>query len=477
MQVYNAEQRDRLARAVRRVLNELGYLVQHDELRQKLLDRGCGTAPNGRVTFPDGLIDEFVADQTRRVTERAKRSAAAPTDPPEGGLRTPRLSFGNLCPKYFDPATGQAQPARRNHLDDLAKFAHIEQRIGGIALPLSLTDCPPQLASIEGFLRLFELTDKAGSSVEPFYPEVVPFLAELSDIFLGPDQYDRFIDHCNCINPICRLEHRTAGVMLERAKLGVTSMMTSMPAAGGNGPITVDGSVVQGSAEIAGGVLISWILNPEANNQGYISSGVMDFRTATTSQSAPESVLIDVGCVEVMDHAFGGNTRIGGRTYVAATAPGLQATFEKAVKALAYARLGAGGGYAGCGVLDNGATLSPQQLLLDLDANTALASLWRDTSAGADLDRTVDFILDVARSGSNDFLSHDQTLELYRQAVWEPNLLTRGAHRSEADLLADAADRYRNAIESYPGHQPDEDKLAAGRAVLERARRELDKLA
>jgi trimethylamine--corrinoid protein Co-methyltransferase len=378
-----------------------------------------------------------------------------------------------MCPKYLDPDTGAQENGRMEHVHLLAEFAHAEARVGGIAAPLSLSDRPAKTASIEAFLALAERTDKVVHHVEPFFAEVVPYLAELSDVFLGPNRYDEFMDHCNCVNPVLRLEERTAGVMLARAKYGVTSLVTSMPAAGGTAPVTVDGAVVQGVAEIVGGLVISWILNPDANNVGYISSGAMDFLSGTMTQSAPESVLVDVGVVEVMDHAFGGNTRIGGTTYVAASRPGFAAVFEKALKGLAYGRLGHPPNYAGGGVLENGALFSPQQLLLDMDAQGWLTSLPRDPSAGLELSDIVNGILEVARYGNGDFLSHHQTLDRYRTAVWEPRIVTRGTAPDEAHALAAAARQFRETAAAYPGYEPDREKLAAGHEVLRRARCEL----
>lgn len=477
MPVYDTGKREQLATAARRLLSELGYSVHHEEVAAILKRRGVQEAADGRLLFDRSLVDEFVADQRRRVAARTADGAAAsrarPAAVPAGTLPPLRVGFGNMCPKYLDPDTGAQENGRMEHVHLLAEFAHAEPRIGGISAPLSLSDRPVKTASIEAFLAIVERTHKAIHHVEPFFPEVVPYLAELSDIFLGPNRYDEFMDHCNCVNPVLRLEERTAGVMLARAKYGVTSLVTSMPAAGGTAPVAVDGAVVQGVAEIVGGLVISWILNPDANNVGYISSGVMDFHSGTMSQSAPESVLIDVGVVEVMDHAFGGNTRIGGTTYVAASRPGVAAVFEKALKGLAYARLGHPPNYAGAGVLENGALFSPQQLLLDMDAQGWLASLTRDTSAALEMSEIVDGILEVARHGNGDFLSHQQTLGRYRTAVWEPRIVARGRTPEEADALATAARQFHETVAAYSGYEPDREKLAAGRQVLRRAQQDL----
>lgn len=293
---------------------------------------------------------------------------------------------------------------------------------------------------------------------------------ELSDVFLGPGKQNGFFDHCNCINPIMRLEERTAAMMFERAKYNIDTLITSMPAAGGNSPVTLDGTIVLGAAEIAGGLIISYLINPDVNHVGYISSGSMDFRTATTSQSSPETVLIDCGVWQLMEHAFGGNTGIGGRTYVSANRPGMQAVFEKMFKAAAYQQYTGGLWYGGGGILDNGAMIAPEQLLLDMDI---AESFYRLTEVRDSDDSIEALIAEVAADGTDDFLSTDHTLENFRGAFWEPRLFTRGNRTNEQDILDEAHQYYTQRVDSYSGHDFDTDKVSAGEKILARAKQEL----
>ena len=464
--VFTDDELQRMTDQVFRVLNDIGYHVAHPDLKQHLLKNGLSEGPSGRVCFDTKIIRDFVTFQEIN----AKKYTAPPRPPaPLGSRHLHRTSLGNMPSKYYDHEAGGAQVGSKKYLEHIARFAHADPRIRTLALPLSLTDVPAVTSPIEAFLVMAAVTDKARCHLEPFTGELIDYIAELADLFDEPPNSGHGIGPCICINPILKLEERSAGVMLAKAKYGVTSLMTSMPCAGGNAPVALDGVVVQGTAEIVGGLVISWLIEPDLNHRGYISSGSMDFKTATITQSSPDSVLIDVGVVQLMNHAFGGNTAVGGRTYVAATQPGLQAVYEKMFKTIAYQSLLGDRVYGGHGVLDNGSCFSPEQLILDLDVDAGLGALARGPVMGDDV---LPAIAEVVEAGRADFMSHDHTLTHFREAFWEPAMFLRPGG-SEADILARARQTFQSRVDAYQPPDIDEDKLRAGHDILTRARNAL----
>ena len=462
--VFNEEQCEIHCGNVRRILSEIGYKVEHQEMSEVLLKKGLKQAGSGRFLFDDKIINEFVEHQKQYT---ANHTAAGNNSAGDSGYS---VGFGNMAPKIYDYKTGLPQLGTIEYLEQVVKYAHMETEIGRITLPLSVTDKPLILAPLVSFLKMAELTDKYGYFIDPLYPELVKYLAEFSDVFLGKGMEDSFIDPCNCINPILHLEGRTAGVMMERAKYNVSSLITSMPTAGGNAPVTIDGAEIQGTAEIVGGVIISWLINPEVNNKGYISSSVMDFRYANTTQSSPETVLIDCGVIELMDYAFGGNTKSGGRSYVTAKKPGMHAVFEKMFKAAAYQNYSGVLDFFGSGILDNGSLFSPEQLILDMEIQKSLFSL--KSPDNIDMD-AVDAIKKVVDAGNGDFLSSDHTLSRFRDAFWDPALFLRSDGQSEKEILDKAHERYKETLKSYSGYEYDQDKINAGNKILAKAKKEL----
>jgi trimethylamine:corrinoid methyltransferase-like protein len=461
--VFAWEELELMAGRVLRLLGEVGYLVSHGELAGMLTARGLKASASGRLLFAPELVREFVAFQK---VNAAKYSRAAQPPSALGPRRDYATGLGNMPSKFYDHAAGGPRVGTRECLEAIARFAHAEERVGSLSLPLSLTDVPAETSPIEAFLTMARITDKAVCSLEPFSGELVPYVAELAEVFGAPPNVPHGIGSCICINPILKLEERSAGVMLAKARYGVTSLVTSMPCAGGNAPVALDGAVVQATAEIVGGLVISWLIEPELNHRGYISSGNMDFRTATLTQSSPDSVLIDCGVVELMEHAFGGNTAVGGRTYVAARKPGLQAVYEKTFKTIAYQRLRGDMVYGGLGILDNGALFSPEQFVIDMEVDASLRALARGPAMG---DGVVDAIREVVESGRADFMSHEHTLANFRESFWEPSVFLR-AGVSEADAVERAHGRFRELVDAYRPCAVDEDKLRRGAEILARAK-------
>ncbi|MFH1904440.1 MAG: trimethylamine methyltransferase family protein [bacterium] len=461
--IFTENELDLLKTKVRRVLKDIGYKVENEELSLLLKKKGLKLSSNGRFTFDDKIIDEFVSFQKKSQEKRK-------TIPKAERRRIYKTGFGNLASKYYDYSTKRPLTAKKQHFEKLIKFAHQEDKIGGVSMPLSLTDIPLETAPIESFLMMVRLTNKYGYGIEPYSVRLIKYLVELSKVFLGEGCEDRFFDHCNCINPILRLENRTAAVMLERAKYNITSLMTSMPTAGGNAPVTLDGVVIQGTAEIVGGLIISYLINPEAVLLGYISSSVMDFKTAVTSQSTPESVLIDCGVVQLMDYDFGGKTSVGGTTYVAAREPGFKAVFEKMFKVIAYQKFLGRLSYGGAGILDNGSLISPEQLVIDIEIGESFSYLSRKEMDDNNIE---DVIAEVAKEGKGDFLSTEHTLKNFRNAFWEPFLFLRGSGTSEKEVLDRAHGIFNNKVKEYSGYDYDKDKIKAGEEILKRAKREL----
>jgi trimethylamine--corrinoid protein Co-methyltransferase len=449
----------------RKVLNGVGYAVSHEGLSNLLFKRGLKQTSSGRFVFEDSLINEFVDFQKARG--KSKNTKVAEHKKKRSVFKT---GFGNMAPKYYDFSAGCSQSATLKHLIEALKFAHQEEKIGLIGLPFSVTDIPVKTAPIESFLITVKHTNKYGGCLDPFCAELVKYFVDLSDIFLGPNMQNSFIDHCNCINPVLRLEERTAAVMFERAKFGIDSLITSMPLAGGNAPVTLDGAIIEGTAEIVGGLIISYLLNSEVNLKGYISSGVLDMRSGNSSQSSPETVMIDCGVVQLMDHAFGGNTFIGGRTYVSARKPGLQATYEKMFKAMAYQKYCAGDiGYGGAGILENGAVFCLEQFTVDMDVQDAI---FRLNDMKIEDDNVEGVIKEAAENGVDKLMISEHTLKNCKKAFWEPFLFLAGGNFSEKELLEKAHSRVTEKINSYRGYECDEGKVRKAEKILHMAKKE-----
>jgi len=455
-----------MAGQVRQVLRGIGYHVGHPRLKQMALAAGCRESPQGRVLFADGPVEELAA---------RLRAQYPPAAPP--ALLHPRhelrVGMGNITPKLFNYAADRVEGGNRGNLTWLVKFAHAAPFISGLTLPLSRVDVPPAIEQLDSVVLMARLTDKHLGGVDATWPEAVPYLHEAGTI-LGHDPVS-FVGVCNCVNPPLRLEHRTCETMFRRAQYHAMSMITPMPCIGGSGPVDTWGSVVLGTAEIVGGLILSMILDPQAPLKGYIACTALDMRAGHITSSSPQTVQVDAGVVQLMDRHFGGGTFVGGRTYVSAKRPGLQAVFEKLLKAIGYSQFvdDHAFAYPGHGTLDNGSVTCPEQFLLDLEVVDGFMHLWQ-TPAAAGNDDVVERLRRGILDHAGNFLGDDHTLAHYRDEAWDPRYFQRLIDtKTERDILDQAHAEVEGYVAAYEPASHAPEVLRALENVLERAKGEL----
>lgn len=465
IQLLSDSEYEQLADEVERVLKEVGYLVDHPLVKEKALGAGCWESAKGRVLFSQGQIDELRRKLTRQADGADKKPAE--NSLAEKDYKALRTGIGNLTPKYYDYSSKTIKAVDTPAFKDLIKFAHAEPRIGSIS-PLARQDTDPKWEQLEDVVLIAELTDKDIGVVDPITPEAIPYLAEMAAVLGKPVS---FIGSCNCINPPLRLENRTAEAMLQKSRYHIRSLITTMPALGVSGPVDIYGSAVLAAAEIVGGLILSYIIDPDAPLMGYISCSQVDMKTGNITFSTPQTVRLDATVYQAMEKCFGGCTWVGGRGYISAKAPGLQAVFERFLKARGYSLFVDNGafGYGGTGNLDNGSAFSPEQYILDMEITEALNHLVVAPRLPLSGD-IVERIKSGVESGGN-FMAADHTLSHFRDELWEsfcfgtaPRTLTddeivEKCHRKYTDKIAE----YKNA------HYPDE-TIAQLKKILRKAK-------
>ncbi|OGV74262.1 MAG: hypothetical protein A3K19_14070 [Lentisphaerae bacterium RIFOXYB12_FULL_65_16] len=459
---------EQMASEVRRVLAEVGYAVDHPEVKALAWRAGCRESGAGRVLFDSRQIDELRAELLRQYPPPTASDTTL-VHPP----REIRAAIGNITPKVYDHASGQAVGGTLAVLQDIVKFVQAEPRVTGVTLPVSRQDVPPAVEQMDSLVAMAKLTSKPLGAIDATVPESVPYLAEMGAV-LGHAPA-AFVGSCNCINPPLRLEARTAETMLQRRCYHSRSMITPMPCIGGSGPVDIHGSVVQGTAEIVGGLILSRIIDPEAPLLGYIACNQVDMLTGNGTSCTPQTVRVDAGVYQLMEYAFGGGTRVGGRSYINARRPGLQAVFERFLKALGYAALVDKHwlSYAGGGCLENGSTISVEQFLLDIEVLSGLDSVWT-TPVVASPGDAVERIRETVLNGAGNFLSTDHTLAHFRDEMWTPHYFRCGtATATENEIVDRCHAEYRRAVESYqPASHPVQVVRELER-ILQKARRDL----
>jgi len=168
-------------------------------------------------------------------------------------------------------------------------------------------------------------------------------------------------------------------VTCELAALGMPIWVYTMPMAGATSPITVGGTLALMWAELLGIVTTVQSVAPGVGVLTCCGPGILDMRTSSMSLGNPESTLMGVASVEIA-HSLGlpaHNSALSSD----AKHPGLQAGYEKGMKALPAAMAGVDEISGGFGALDSSSVWHLPMVPIDAE----IARMVRRLVSGAEV--------------------------------------------------------------------------------------------
>lgn len=193
-------------------------------------------------------------------------------------------------------------------------------------------------------------------------------------------------------------------VTCELAALGAPVWAYTMPIAGATSPVTIAGTLALMWAELLGLVTVIEVNAPGAPVLACCGPGTLDMRTTNMAGSAPETTLISVACVEIGHHLGLPVHNAGVSTD--AKAPGMQAGYEKGLKALPTALAGADVLSGGFGGIENSNTFYLPMVPIDAE----IATLVRRLVAEVPIDPETVMLDAIERVGiGGDFLKEKET--------------------------------------------------------------------
>ncbi|NOZ23549.1 MAG: hypothetical protein GXP25_20930 [Planctomycetes bacterium] len=454
-----------LAEAVLGVLKKVGVLCQNIEILDALEKAGAKVdRPNQTVKFPKTLTRKFVS-QLRK--ERGKPKPDTPEPFPNVGL--PVLG-GQIAQFVYDHKTKEKRSGTSQDFIELIKLGDVLQE-GTVGHCLILTDVPPMIEPLEAAMLLAEYARRPGKCFA-WNVKQVDYLVEMGNI-LGVDDWFSW-GACCYAHPL-RFDKDVADKFVPRAFGPSGSGLTAMPVAGVTTPVTTAGFIVVSSAEM----LATWIsgraINPNATLYGSMWGASMDMKTGAVSYCMFDAMRHAFAMAEFMRKWTYMTINIGGGEYSDAKVPGYYAAIEKAYKAMTIAAFTGRHPNIGQGMLEQGKTLSPVQLLLEREMSLGI-QLWAKQVEVTPETIGMDTIADIGFGIAKSYVDADHTLDHFRSDTWLPPTMDRSGYTG-AEQEKTVLDRLQNKVDeliaSYQKPDVDPDKLAKMREVVERAKREL----
>jgi trimethylamine--corrinoid protein Co-methyltransferase len=414
------------------VLERVGTRIYGREALDLLAEADCLVGqetvaegvPSAHVHIPGWLAEQMLGSTPSRITVAGRDRNKC--------IHLERNQFyfgtGSDCPSLVDPYTDEI---RKYTFDDVYDAARISDALPHIDFHMSLGltsgvqpqtyDRPQLLAMLKGTSKPLVITAVDRQGLADQYEMACQVLG-------GEEEFARLPLFVVYIEPSSPLTNSIEAVekILYAAEQGIPAIYTPCIMAGGTGPVTAAGTMVQALAEYLTGVVLAQLKQPGA---GVIMGGVnspMDMATSILSYGAPELALISAGMTEVAKALGVPMFSTAGCSDAKALdqQAAIEATFSIVVAALSGANLIHDVGYLESGLLGS------FDMLVMADEVIGMARRLLSGVTVTPETLAVDVIEGVGPGGH--YLTQEHTRRHFRTEAWFPALMDRQMRRSWA---------------------------------------------
>ena len=428
------DEMERIHRAALRILDETGMWIDHDESLEVLRAAGCRVDFDSRkVCFPPDVVEAAVA-RMREAYARPDRMPARMAvryshvrfrSEPYRVQRDFTVSTGGFCCFLVD-LEGRRRRANIHDVRAALRLADALPNIDLTGLPISAQDVPEHERPVRMAAELVKITRKLGG-IETFCTHDAEHITRIAEVVAGGREALRrdpvLIGYGEARSPLC-FDRNMADIFVTYIKAGLPQTLDTMVNGGATAPMTPAACLAVGMAETLSAVVLAYAVDPEAVVGVDIIPSFMDMSSGIFRYAGPERWPLLGARLQLQQEFYGCPAGVhGGKTD--ACVPGVQVGVEKATSMIMPVLCGAVG-IGTVGHLENAATFSPVQLVID----DAIVAYVRRAVQGFDVtDETlaVDVVREVGSGG--EFLTHPSTLEwccessllhpLFERAPWE----------------------------------------------------------
>ena len=446
--VLSEDQIEEVFHAALDVLERAGTRFHSAEALALLVGARCHISDGDLVRIPSWLVMEALSTAPSRIViagrDRSRRIH----------LEKNKFYFGtgSDCPCMVDPYTDEV---RKYTFEDVVNAARISDALPNIDFHMSLGltsgvfaqtyDRPQLLAMLKGTSKPLVITAVDRDGLADQYAMACTVLG-------GPEEFAKTPLFVVYIEPSSPLTSSVEAVekLLYAAETGIPAIYTPCIMAGGTGPVTLAGTMVQALAEYLTGVVMAQLKRKGA---GVIMGGVnspMDMATSILSYGAPELALVSAAMTDVSKWLGVPMFSTAGcsDSKVLDQQAAIEATLSITVAALSGANLIHDVGYLESGLLGSFDMLAMSDEVIGM-AKRILRGIGVTPETLA-----VELIERVGPGGH--YLTQEHTRTHFKAEVWFPTLIDRQMRRTwEVAGSRTMAERVRAKVkEIIERHEP-----------------------
>jgi trimethylamine--corrinoid protein Co-methyltransferase len=300
LRVFSEAQLEELHATSLEVLRRTGVRVAFPEAVELLREAGC-FVDGERVRIPPHLVEWAIRTAPSRVVlcDREGNPAIRAE-----GYKS-HYGTGSDCVFVIDPYTGERRSAV---LQDVANFAKLVDALPNMDFAMGMsvsTDVPEAIADIYQFQAMVTNTTKP-MVYASWEPENLKRIVQICEAIAGGAEAFRrnpFAVLFGCsISPLMYPPGPTE-CLLYTAEKGLPYIIAPTASAGGTGPITLPGSLVQLNGEMLAGLVMAQL---KREGTPYIMfSGCptpLDMQTTIAPYASPEFLLFQIGLTQLQHY-------------------------------------------------------------------------------------------------------------------------------------------------------------------------------
>lgn len=374
----SASERDLIIDSALAVLERVGMGLKGAAVLGPLEERGARVdRDTGIVRMPEALVRESLS----QLPETLVMAGATDTRDVVFDRRNgPHFNPSACIAKTLDFRTGKVRPSTLQDIREGSIVMDATPELDLMWTFATANDVPVERRELQEYHAYLTSTSKPLVFVDcPGETEPVRHIMEvLSGSLEAHRMRPRLALLCAVRAPL-EVNTRLLDATCELAQAGMPIFAYSMTMVGATSPVTVAGTLAQLWAELLGMVTVVQTASPGTAMMACCGPGVLDMRTGSMSLGSPENTLMGIASVEI-GHHLGLPVHNSGLS-TDAKHPGLQAGYEKGMKALPAALAGVDLISGGFGALDSSSVWHLPMVPVDAE----VARLVKRLVAGAEI--------------------------------------------------------------------------------------------
>jgi trimethylamine--corrinoid protein Co-methyltransferase len=441
------------------VLEKVGMHIGSPRVLKQVGSRDGVTVNNDRVLLGRGVVEDCLKQAPSEIKIYPQESA----DPLTLSGDDVHYVAGSVAPYVYDEkAGGIREPSSRDLVDHTKVLNHCEY-IDFQSGSLVINDVPrPITSSYRYYLALlYSPKPMFGGAFGTDDLKVIRDM--LAVVAGGEEELERKPTGVIATNPSSPLglTEIVSENIVACAQYSLPAMLIPIPLAGGSSPVTLAGTLVQHTAEVLGGLVVSQTARPGAPVLFGGGPSIMDMQKGTACQASTEAVMMGAAAGQIAKRLNLPSATNTGRAdskrvdYQAGEESGIALTLM-AIAGINMIR--------GAGTLEFANVVSKEKLLIDNEICGMAKRLVRpmDTAESA---LATDVILERATS-SDGYLSSPHTMDWFKSEFYFPSsLIDRGSRREfeengKRDAYGRACEQIARILAEYEPREMDASKKA-----------------